>query len=142
MIRAGAIGLGALLALENFGPLLVKKAGTADLLLVLINLVAPLCYLLALGYVGRILARFAEEGRFALAAAGALAGVGIALLGGSAFHILLAPSLSAALGHGPGYVFGLDAAEIALGGVGLGLWGFSRLFRRAAQLEQELDEFM
>jgi hypothetical protein len=137
-----SLGLGALLLLENFGPALVRPLTGPELGLRVINLVAPACYLAALWHMGQVLITFAREGRFMTTTTGILKVVGIALSVGAAFQVLLAPSLQALVAARPGYFIALDGADTALGVLGIGLWGTSRLFGRAARLERELEDII
>lgn len=142
LAAAASLVLAALMGLETLGPWLVKPVVMADLLLSIASLVAPATYVFALWRLGRVLKAFAREGRFVAAAFQALRSVGLALALGAVFTLAVEPGLATLLGRSPGYLIGLSAADIALGLLGAMLWGFARLFRRAARLERELDGFI
>jgi hypothetical protein len=130
------------MSLETLGPWLVKPLVLPDLLLAVASLVAPATYILGLWRLGGVLKVFAREGRFVTAAFEALRGVGLVLALGAVFTIAIEPGLAILLGRSRGYFIGLSAADIALGLLGAMLCGFARLFRRAAELERELDGFI
>ena len=104
-----------------------------------IDLIAPGAYLSGLWGLAATLAAFARKGRFETLLAHGLKGVGLALLFGGTFQTALAPGLKTLAGHGPGYILGLDAAAIIIAATGAGIWVISRLFRKAARQESELD---
>lgn len=139
---AASIVLAGLMILETLGPWLVKPLVWPDLLLAAASLVAPATYALGLWRLGRVLKAFAQEGRFVSAAFEALRGVGLVLVIGAVFTVVIEPGLAILLGRSRGYLISLSAADIALGLLGAMLWGFARLFRRAARLERELDGFI
>lgn len=142
IISIACLGLAGLLLLESLGPLAARSASGSDIGHRLINLMAPCCYLVALWHMGRVLKTFARQGRVLPTASDILKGIGISLAVGAIFQIFLVPLLLIAVGKGPGYFIALDGAHMVLGILGLGLWGLSRLFRRAARLERELDEII
>jgi hypothetical protein len=142
LAAVASIVLAGLMILETLGPWLVKPLVLPNLLLSVASLVAPTTYILGLWRLGRVLKAFAREGRFVAAAFEALGGVGLVLVLGAVFTIVIEPQLAILLGRSRGYLIGLSAADIALGLLGALLWGFGRLFRRAARLEDELDGFI
>ncbi len=142
LAATASIILAGLMVLETLGPWLVKPLVLPDLLLAAASLVAPATYAFGVWRVGRVLRAFAREGRFVSAAFEALRGVGLVLVLGAVFTIAVEPPLAILLGRSRGYFIGLNAADIALGLMGAMLWGFARLFRRAARLERELDGFI
>jgi hypothetical protein len=131
--------LAALLLLERFGPWLFRKPVKGDVVVAFIDLIAPGAYLAGLWGLAVTLAAFAQKGRFETLLADGLKGVGLALLFGGTFQTVLAPGLKTLAGHGPGYILGLDAAAIIIAATGSGIWALSRLFRKAARLESELE---
>jgi hypothetical protein len=137
-----SLALALLMALETLGPWLVKPPGVPDALIALASLVAPMTYAIGLWRVGMVLRTFAHEGRFVAAAFEALRGVGVVLALGAVFTIAIEPGLAILVGRGRGYLIGLGAADIALGLLGVMLWGFASLFERAARLETDLDGFI
>ena len=131
--------LGALMLLEGLGPWVFRRPDLGNIAVAIIDLVAPAAYLAGLWRLAVTLAAFARDGRFQTILAGGLRGVGLALLFGGVFQTALAPELKTLSGHGPGYVIGLDAAAIVIAAIGAGLWAISRLFRKAARMETELE---
>jgi hypothetical protein len=142
VVAALCIGLGGLLLLDRLGPWLVSPPTVSRAVAGFVDLTAPAAFLAGLWWMGQALRRFADRGRLVTATADGLRGVGIALLCGGVFQTVLAPGLKTVLGSGPGYYIGLDAAAIVIAGVGAGLMAISRMLRRAAAMEAELDTFL
>jgi hypothetical protein len=135
----GCLVLGVLVLLEGLGPWVFKRPDPGDISVTIIDLVAPAAYLAGLWRLAVTLSAFARDGRFQTVIAAGLRSVGLALLFGGLFQTAVAPGLKTLSGHGPGYVIGLDAADVVIAAIGAGLWAISRLFRKAARMESELE---
>jgi hypothetical protein len=134
--------LGMLLFLERFGPWIVAWPTARQMGAAFVDLAGPAAFLAGLWRLGAALEKFAERGRLVSATADGLRAVGIALTFGGLFQTFVAPGVKTALGAGPGYFVGLDAAAIVIAAVGAGLMAISRLLRRAASMEAELDDIL
>jgi hypothetical protein len=145
LARGGAVlcvGLAVLLLLDRCGLWLVARPSSSQVAATATDAIAPIAYLVGLWRLGRALDRFGDEGRLAIALSRGLTGVAIALILGGVFETLVAPGLKTVFGAGPGYYVGLNPAAISIAAVGVGLLAISRLLRRAASMEAELDGFL
>ncbi|MDI1480092.1 DUF2975 domain-containing protein [Polyangium sp. y55x31] len=70
----------------------------------------------------------------------ALRRVGIMLAAGALMSVFIVPSLTRALGFGPGYVIAYDVGGLVLGAVGLALTLLANVLSHAFALQSELDE--
>jgi hypothetical protein len=131
--------LAVLLLAERFGPLLVNGAGMPAIVIAAVQTVAPAAYLSGLWAVRPALASIRDGVMFGAAISAALRRVGLMLVAGSAFELVVKPSLLTALGVGPGYVIALDFAGYALVGIGIALVLLARLIAEARGVQNELD---
>jgi hypothetical protein len=134
-----------LLLLERFSaPTLALARGDAvagsRLCLQLAESLPELCYLLALWWVRRALAEFADGAFHTPVVALALRRVGTLLTAGAAFKVFVLPSLERVLGSPPGYVVAYDIGSLVLCAVGLSLAMLAHVLERAAVVQAELDE--
>ena len=139
--------LALLLILERFSALTLRMlhqgVGPDDLRRFGFELIAAcpeVLYLLSLWWIRQALAAFAEGKLYTPTIAQMLSRVGAVLAIGAGISVFLVPSASKALGFGPGYVIAYDVSGLVLGGIGLSLRVIAHVFRRAAEMQAELDE--
>ena len=139
--------LGVLLVLERFGAVAMQlyrhDSGGNGLRRLAFECVAACpeaLDLLALWWIRQALAEFAEGKLYAPTITRMLDRVGMMLAIGACIGVFLVPTVSRALGFGPGYVIAYDVSGLVLGAVGLSLKIIANVLRRASEMQAELDE--